>query len=100
MANTGDPLARFKDFEVSEPCELVRTVEVVKGECQYRLEVMKSLQRNNFFVHCYRLVETTTLEVTSGCWSRLSPEEAPPNDENDGYKALETALSFLRKTHL
>ncbi len=100
MSKTADPLARLKDFDISEPYELVRTIEVVKGQCRYRLEVMKSLHSQNcYFVDCYRLVEqeeTTTLEVMSAVWSRLSLEEFSGTEENDQNKALETALAALR----
>ncbi len=52
-----DPLLRLKDFAISSGHIVVRTVEVEKGNRQYRIEVIRYLGNPTipFDVRCYRL---------------------------------------------
>ncbi len=82
-----DPLLRYRDFKLTEAYSLVRIVEVVKDEKQYRIEIFKSMSNENvqYDAHVYR--EEVSDYVVS--WVRVGSEQ-----ENDPDKALTTALSI------
>ena len=95
---TDDPLPRYKDFNLSEAYDVVRTVEVVKDEEHYRLDVLMSMSSpNTYDVQCYRwthlreAVETT--DTVPGVWLRLRDFRSPSKGNDE--LALQTALSLL-----
>jgi hypothetical protein len=97
-----DPLARLKDFGLSEAHEIVSTVHVVKDYERYRLEVIKdaSNQAATFDVQYYRwaTVMTHGTDEAAGddpvcLWVEADFPEAQARNAED---ALALALSFLR----
>jgi hypothetical protein len=98
---TVDPLTRFKDFELSEAHEIVRIVEVVKGNERYRLEVAKSVSNQNapYDVQYYRWASVMTHgtdesagDDASCLWVETDLPEAQGKNPDE---ALTFALSVL-----
>lgn len=95
---TVDPLPRYKDFQLSEAYDVVRTVEVVKDGERYRLDVLMSMSSpNTYDVQCYRwTIQQQTVETTdtvSGVWLLL--RDFPSSLERNEELALQTALSVV-----
>jgi hypothetical protein len=98
MTPDSDPLARHRDFQISGVSEVIRTVDVVVDDEQYRLEITRSVSNQSapFDVRCYRFERVGEKTAVQDTYAYVYQMGFPFASSNTANKALTSALSDLR----
>jgi hypothetical protein len=98
MASDSDPLARYQEFHISGACEVIRTVDVVIDEEQYRLEVTQSVSNRSppFDVRCYHFERVDEKKAAEDTYAHVFRRGFPFASSKTADSALTSALSDLQ----